>query len=141
MSAELFIDSNVLIYQLDTRDRRKHGIAERIVAEAVATDNACISFQVIQECLNTVLRKAEVKLDLEGAKAWLDTVLEPLLAVHSSAVLYQQALAVQARWKFSFYDALIVAAALQAGCRQLLTEDLQHGQRIESLEIVNPFRR
>lgn len=53
---------------------------------------------------------------------------------------YARALALQDRHRFSFYDSLIVAAALEAGCRRLLTEDLQHGQRIEGLRIENPFR-
>jgi predicted nucleic acid-binding protein len=141
MSAELFIDTNVFVYQLDTRDPRKHAIAERIVREALAGDNACISFQVVQECLNTVLRKAEITLDAAAARAYLDTVLAPLQHVDSSPALYQRALDVHQRWRFSFYDSLIVAAALEAGCKRLLSEDLQHGQRIESLRIENPFRK
>jgi len=140
MSADVFIDTNVLIYQLDTRDSRKHAIAERVVTEALANDSACISFQVVQECLNTMLRKAEITIGTEGARAYLDTVLAPLLRVPASLALYQRALALQERWRFSFYDGLIVAAALEAGCKRLLTEDLQHGQRIERLRIENPFK-
>ena len=140
MSVDLFIDSNVFIYQLDTRDPRKHAIADRIVGEALAAENACISFQVIQECLNTMLRKAEITLDPVTTRLYLDTVLAPLHRVPSSLGLYRGALDLQRRWKFSFYDSLIVAAALEAGCKQLLSEDLQHGQRIGSLRIENPFR-
>jgi predicted nucleic acid-binding protein len=141
MSVDAFIDTNVFIYQLDTRDARKHAIADAIVGNALAGENACISFQVVQECLNTVLRKAEIALDETSARAYLDTVLTPLHRVASSVGLYRQALALQTRWKFSFYDSLIVAAALEAGCKRLLTEDLQHGQRIGSLRIENPFRK
>ncbi|CAM5797534.1 PIN domain-containing protein [Rhizobacter fulvus] len=140
MSVDRFIDTNVFIYQLDTRDPRKHAIADRIVGEALATDNACISFQVIQECLNTVLRKAEITLDAAAARLYVDTVLAPLDRVASSIELYRRALDLQQRWKFSFYDSLIVAAALEAGCKHLLSEDLQHGQRIGTLRIENPFR-
>jgi predicted nucleic acid-binding protein len=53
--------------------------------------------------------------------------------------LYERCLQVQQRWKFSFYDALIVAAALDAGCTRLISEDLQHDQRIDRLRIENPF--
>jgi predicted nucleic acid-binding protein len=141
MSVDAFIDTNVFIYQLDTRDARKHAIADRIVGDALANESACISFQVIQECLNTALRKAEVVLDEASARIYLDTVLTPLHRVASSVELYRQALSLQTRWKFSFYDSLIVAAALEAGCRRLLTEDLQHGQRIGTLRIENPFRK
>lgn len=59
----------------------------------------------------------------------------------ASAALYQRALDVQSRWRFGFYDSLIVASALSANCTRLLTEDLQHGQRIEQLTVENPFRR
>ncbi len=140
MSVESFIDTNVFIYQLEALDARKHAIAERIVSTAVETGNACISFQVIQECLNTVLHKAEITLDPLGARAYLDTVLSPLYRVSASVALYERALELQQRWRFAFYDALIVASALEAGCKRLLSEDLQHGQRIETLTIENPFR-
>jgi predicted nucleic acid-binding protein len=95
----------------------------------------------VQECLNTVLRKAEVALDAQGARAYLDAVLLPLMNVGASAALYQRALDIQLRWRFGFYDSLIVASALAAGCDMLLTEGLQHGQVIETLTISNPFKR
>lgn len=140
MSAEFFIDTNVFIYQLDTTERRKHKAAEKIIRDALATGNACISSQVVQECLNVILRKAEVALSPEAARNYLDAVLAPLMQVTASEALYHRALDVQARWRFSFYDALIVAGAMAAGCRTLLSEDLQHGQAIESLTVIDPFR-
>lgn len=140
MSAEFFIDTNVFIYHLDTTDRRKHKAAEKIIREALATGNACISSQVVQECLNVALRKAEVALSADAARSYLDAVLSPLMQVTASEALYHRALDVQARWRFSFYDALIVAGAMLAGCRTLLTEDMQHGQNLDSLTVVNPFR-
>ena len=141
MSAEVFIDTNVFIYHLDMTDARKHAVAESIVRDGLESGNACISFQVVQECLNTALRKAKVALDLDAARSYLDTVLAPLMQVPASAALYHRALDIQARWRLGFYDSLIVAAALAAGCSRLLSEDLQHGQRIEGLTIHNPFKR
>lgn len=140
MSAEDFIDTNVFIYHLDASDPRKQAIAERIIRQALTGGNACISYQVIQEFLNTALRKAQVTLDIAQGRAYLETVLAPLLRVSASVALYRRALEVQARWGFGFYDSLIVAAALTAGCTRLLSEDLQHGQRIETLTIHDPFR-
>lgn len=66
-------------------------------------------------------------------------MLAPLCRVYASISLYQNALDIRARSRFGFYDSLIVAAALSAGCSRLLTEDLQNGQRIEGLEVSNPF--
>lgn len=140
MSVEFFIDTNVFIYQLDDSDRRKHETAERIVREALVTGNACISSQVAQECLNVALRKAEITLPLADARAYLDAVLAPLMQITVSEALYHRALDVRGRWRFGFYDSLIVAAALMAGCRTLLSEDMQHGQKVEQLTIVDPFR-
>ncbi|MEO5732063.1 MAG: PIN domain-containing protein [Rubrivivax sp.] len=139
MNAESFIDSNVLICALDTTDPRKHRIADGIVRRALASQDACTSFQVTQECLNVALRKAAVPLSAEQARLWLDVVLLPLMQVVPTAALYHRALDVQQRWRFGFYDSLIVAAALAAGCKRLLTEDLQHGQQIDSLTVQDPF--
>ncbi len=140
MIAEFFIDTNIFIYQLDTTDRHKHQVAEKIIRDALTTGNACISSQVVQECLNVILRKAEVALSPEEARSYLDAVLAPLMRVTASEALYHHALDVQARWRFSFYDALIVAGAMAAGCRTLLSEDLQHGQALDSLTVIDPFR-
>lgn len=62
------------------------------------------------------------------------------MQVTVSEALFHRALDVQQRWRFGFYDSLIVAGAMAAGCRTLLSEDLQHGQRLEGLTIIDPFR-
>jgi len=79
-------------------------------------------------------------MDAGDATRYLATTLEPLWRVQPSAGLFRAALALQARYKFGFYDSLIVAAALSAGCVRLYSEDLQHGQQIEGLIIEDPFR-
>ena len=140
MSADAFIDTNVFIYQLEALDERKCVIAEQLIRDGIATGSACISFQVIQETLNVVLRKAEVPLDHEAARSYLETVLAPLFRVPATIDLYHRALDVQGRYRYSFCDSLIIAAALLAGCKRLYSEDLQHGQQIDGLTIRDPFR-
>lgn len=140
MSVEYFIDTNLFIYQLETQDESKASIANRIIRDGIKTGKACISFQVVQECLNTISRKAEICLSREQTERYLDVALSPLLRVCPSVSLYKRALATQARYQFSFYDSLIVAATLEAGCKTLYTEDLQNGQRIEQMIISNPFQ-
>ena len=139
MAASTFLDTNVFVYQLDGADARKQAIADALVRRALLTQDACISFQVVQECLNVFTTKARVPLTPAQAQSYLDAVLAPLVQVGVSADLYRRALGVRARWQLSFYDGLIVAAALTVGCQRLVTEDLQHGQQIESLTIENPF--
>ena len=140
MSVERFLDTNVFVYQLDGSDARKAEITRDLIQQGVDGGNACISFQVVQECLNTAIRKAHLQLAAHDMRRYLEAVLAPLLKVQPSLRLYRASLDIQSRYRFAYYDALIVAAALDAGCTALYSEDLQHGQRIEGLTIVNPFR-
>jgi len=139
MPAEIFIDTNVFVYHVDESDPGKSDIAHAVIRDAVAAGNACISYQVVQEFLNTMVRKAEQPLALDDAHIYLREVLSPLCRVFASIPLYQNALDIHGRYRFGFYDSLVVAAALSVGCTRLLTEDLQDGQKIEGLEIHNPF--
>src|SRR5215208_2615851 len=88
MSAECFIGTNLFIYQLEASDERKAATADRIIRKGIQSHNACISFQVVQECLNTVLRKAEIPLSTDETKQYLDNVLHLCtayqLAFHST---------------------------------------------------------
>ena len=138
MSGE-FIDSNVFVYLFDETDDRKRKAAERIVDSALQTHNTSISFQVVQETLNVLTRNLPTPMSVEGAKDFLRQVLVPLWRVSPSPALYDRALDLQSRYRYGFYDSLIIAAALDAGCTQLFSEDLQDGQRIEGLTIRNPF--
>ena len=140
MSARDFLDTNVFVYQLERLDTRKAAISENLIGRGIEEGTACISFQVVQECLNTALRKAEIPLTEANLRGYLESVLRPLVRVQSSLLLYHSSLEIHARYGFSYYDSLIVAAALEAGCTRLYTEDLQHGQQIQQLTIIDPFR-
>lgn len=138
MSGE-FIDTNVFIYLFDETDERKRNIAEQLIQSALETRSACISHQVVQETLNVVTRKLPFPMSTENAQRFLEQILIPLWRIMPSPALYRRGLDLQSRYGFSFYDALIIAAALEFGCTRLYTEDLQHGQQIEGLLIENPF--
>lgn len=140
MSGADFLDSNVLIYLFDREDPRRRRIAERLVEQAIETGAAIISHQVVQETLNVVTRKIKPALTAGEAQAALHDIFTPLWRVMPSPAVYARALELQERYQYSFYDSLILAAALEAGCRRLLTEDLQNGQQIEGLTIENPFK-
>ena len=140
MSVDRFLDTNVFVYQLEGRDVRKADIARDLIRQGIESGNACISFQVVQECLNTALRKALVPLGGHEMRRYLDSVLAPLLRVQPSLRLYHASLDIQSRYRFAYYDALIVASALDAGCATLYSEDMQDRQRIEGLTVVDPFR-
>jgi predicted nucleic acid-binding protein len=135
-----FLDSNVFIYLFDNVNGKKRGIADAVVGAALRDSSACISFQVVQETLRVLTEKLPQPANADTAQTFFLHTLQPLWRVMPSTELYSEALRIKERWKFSFYDALIVAAALQSGCKRLLSEDMQHGQRVEGLRIENPFR-
>ena len=139
MSVDSFIDTNVFVYLFDETNAEKCRIAEGLIQQALENGNGCISYQVVQETTNIVTRK--LKASPDEARSLLDNVLEPLWRVNPTRALYRRGLELQSRYKFSFYDSLIIAAALDAGCKTLYTEDLQHGQQVEGVTIVNPFQR
>ncbi|MCU0936541.1 MAG: PIN domain-containing protein [Gammaproteobacteria bacterium] len=140
MPDKFFLDTNVFVYTFDDGAPEKRERARALVAEALATGNGLTGYQVVQEFLNVATRKFARPMTAAEAARFLAEVLTPLCRVFASIELYRRGLDLAERWRFSFYDALVVAAALQASCRTLYTEDLPHGQRVESLHILNPFK-
>jgi len=139
MSDKFFLDTNILVYTFGDEDLEKRDRARTLVAEALSGSHGIISYQVVQEFLNAALRKFAKPLTAADAERYLKVVLEPLCSVFASIELYHQAIDIAERWKYSFYDSLIIASALQSGCTVLYSEDLQHGQKIGGLRILNPF--
>lgn len=139
MSAANFFDSNILVYAFDQRDPRRSSIAQDLLARAQREHSAVISAQVVQETLNVLMRRLTPPMSATNARKVLDHILVPLWRIHPSAALYARGLGIQERYGFSFYDSLIVAAALEGGCTRLLSEDMQHGQQIEGVRVENPF--
>ncbi len=137
MPAENFIDSNIFVYTFDRSAPDKRQQARELVDGFLQDGTGCISYQVVQETLNVVGRI--VGPDSDRVAQLLDEILFPLWQIEPSESLYRNGLAIQARYGFSFYDSLIVAAALGAGCTTLYSEDMQNGQRIQGLTIRNPF--
>ncbi len=131
-AAEQFFDTNVLLYLLSA-DTAKADLAEHLVATG-----GTISVQVLNEFASVASRKlrmswADIGDALEAIRA-VCTVVPITLQSHEAA------LRIAARYGLSFYDALIAASALQAGCTTLHSEDMQHGQTIErKLKVRNPF--
>ncbi len=134
-----FLDTNVLVYTFDAGAAAKRAIARDLVSRALAEGAAVTSTQVVREFLNVATVRFPEPMDEARASRYLSEVLAPLCTVFASVELYERALGIRERWRFSWHDALIVAGALEAGARLLYTEDLQHGQRIETLTVHDPF--
>ncbi|HSO42274.1 MAG TPA: PIN domain-containing protein [Rhodospirillales bacterium] len=127
-----FLDTNVLVY-LATGDPVKAGRAEALVAAG-----GVISVQVLNELANVARRK--MRMPWAETRSFL-SLLRGLLAVQPlDLATHEAGLALAERYGLSTYDAMIAAAALQAGCDTLWSKDLQHGMALGSLRILNPFR-
>ena len=131
MSATDFFDTNVLLY-LASDDPRKSETAETLLHA-----RGWISVQVLNEFASVALRKFH--LSLAETRDFFDVFRDLLDVAPLSLATHDRAMKIVARYRFEIYDAMIVAAALDAGCDMLYTEDLQNGQQIEGLTIRNPF--
>lgn len=140
MSVESFFDTNVLVYCFEPREPQKQRRALELIEQALHDGTGVISTQVVQEFLNLATRKFAHAFTGNDLEAFLNSVMAPLCQVFPDISLFRLALEVKCETGFSFYDSLIVGAALQAGCTRLYSEDLQDGRTIRGLRIVNPFR-
>lgn len=134
-----FIDTNLFIYLFDETAPEKRSRSQELIQSAIETKNGVISYQVVQETLNVLTTKLQNPVTIEDARLFFQKILIPLWRINPNHRLYESAIDIQSRYRYSFYDSLIIAAALKTGCTQLLSEDLQAGQQIQKLKIVNPF--
>jgi predicted nucleic acid-binding protein len=139
MSARFFLDTNLFVYTFDPNAAAKANKARQLIRRAADTGEGIISYQVVQEFFSVALRRFPQVMSMAEAEQYLITVLRPLLAVHSSPAIYFEALRIAEKHRLSWYDSLIIAAALEGQCEKLYSEDFQHGRKIETLRIENPF--
>jgi predicted nucleic acid-binding protein len=130
-AAEVFFDTNILLYLLSA-DATK---ADR--AEALAADGGVTSVQVLNEFASVAMRKLDMRL--AEIREILTTIRAVCAVIPVDIETHELGLELVERHHLAVYDALIVAAALQAECTVLYTEDLQHGQKFGGLTIRNPF--
>jgi predicted nucleic acid-binding protein len=131
-----FFDTNVLVYTDDADSSRKQEQALALVHEHRAAGTGAVSTQVLQEYFVTTTRKLGIAPEDARAKVALFAQLD-VVVIDVDHIL--NAIDLHRLHQFSLWDALIVEAARRASCPVLLTEDLQHGQRINGVEILNPF--
>jgi predicted nucleic acid-binding protein len=133
-----FFDTNVLVHLFDDSVPEKKARAQEVLSEEVEAGRAVLSTQVLQEFYVSVTRKLAEPLAPDVAEAQVEDFARlPLVRVDEAIIL--AAIERHRSMSFSFWDALILEAALRCGADCLLTEDLQHGQKIEGLRVENPF--
>lgn len=136
MSGRSFLDSNILVYSDDHDQPDKQAKALDLLEEARLSGKGVLSTQVLQEYFVSVTKKLRVpapvareKVEIFSHFAVVLIGVEDVLAAIDYHRLH----------RFSFWDSLVIRSALSSGCTLLYTEDIQHGRRIDGLEIVNPF--
>jgi predicted nucleic acid-binding protein len=136
MSVRSFLDTNVLVYADDARDRTKQRKAIDLIAQLGRKRSAVVSTQVLQEYfvtttgkLKTAVARAQRKIELFGR---VDLVTIDLPMILTAIDLHRL-------HAIPLWDGLIVAAAQRGGCAVLYTEDLDHGRKYGPVQIVNPF--
>ena len=132
----IFFDTNVLVYCTDTTAPEKQTIARALVSTASASGDAMVSTQVLIELFNVLARKQQ--MPPAHAKA-LITAYTGWSVVPSDVTLVRAAIETSMQHQLSIWDAMVIEAALRGGANTCYTEDLTHGQRFDTLTVVNPF--
>ena len=132
----VFLDTNIFVYAVSAaeEDQKKRRIARKLLAD----EEFSLSLQVVQEFINTCLNKIRLGQSREAIAQTVELLLAyPCLS--PSSELIRHAFTLQGRYQISYWDAAILAAAMELGCTKLYTEDLNHGQAYESVKVINPF--
>lgn len=137
-SDRIFVDTNVLIYAHDKDAGKKHGVAFKLMEEIWKNHLGVLSTQVLQEFYVNITRKIPQPITKAAAARYVERYFVwPVIRLSPSTI--RKAFEIEARDKLSFWDAMIVSAAFQAGAAKILSEDLNPGQTIAGIRIVNPF--
>jgi predicted nucleic acid-binding protein len=137
MTGRSFVDSNVLVYADDRSAGPKRDRARELILSVMGARTGVLSLQVLQEYFAVATRK--LGISATAARRRIE-VLNRLDVVILGVQDLLAAIDLHRLHGFSIWDALVIRAALNAGCKILYSEDLQHGRRINGLEIVNPFK-
>jgi predicted nucleic acid-binding protein len=138
MSAKIFIDTNILVYAFDSSEKEKQEIAQKLLNKEGSIGEITLSTQVLQEFFVIVTRKLKEPLSIDDASKTIQFFsVYPLVQINPKLIL--KAIERHQNESFSFWDALIVEAALQVDCKILFSEDMQDERQIGRLKIINPF--
>jgi len=136
MSVECFIDTNILVYAAAGRGEEE--ARRRRALQLIESTDFGLSAQVLQEFYVTVVQKIVVPLSVAEALEWIEQ-LQVFPCIGIDASLVKIAIEVSERYRISYWDGAIVAAAQETGAALLYTEDLNHNQHYGPVQVKNPF--
>lgn len=137
MSDLNFLDTNILVYAYDPHEPKRQSVSIPLVKRALAGEFV-ISAQVLAEFASTLLHKASQGRTADEVARVLD-ILKPIRLIVPDRDLVKRAVEAHATYGIHFYDGMIVAAAERAGCKNILSEDLNAGQQYFGVTVVDPF--
>ena len=135
--SKIFLDTNILVYTVDRNDKKKLSQARKLLENVIANDKPVISTQVLQEFYSATTTK--LKLDKIIAKNIIHN-FRNMEIVQVDLGIIEQGIDISLLSQISFWDSLIIAAAEQANCNMIYSEDLNDTQTIRGIKIVNPFK-
>lgn len=139
MYAVRFLDANVAVYAHDSTDPVKQTVAQQLIADAMRRGDGAISAQVLSEFFHTVAVRRKLMTSAEALQI-IEGLEAGLAVLPVTPALVKEAVATRQRYQLSYWDSLIVAAAREAGCTEIHSEDLSDGQDYGGVVAVNPFR-
>ena len=138
MKDKYFIDTNILVYANDNSELQKSKISRDIIFHGIKNDNIVMSTQVLSEFYVTVTKKIKQVLTPAKAKKEIE-LLKCIEQIEININLILKAIDISDKYRLSYWDSLIVSAAIRAKCSIIYSEDLNSGQKIESIKVINPY--
>ena len=133
-----FLDTNIIVYAFDSSAKEKRDIARQILIDLWDSGEGLLSTQVLQEFYVTVTQKIPKPLDRKLAAQTIQDLLQWDVVINDGAAILE-AIIIQEKHKFSFWDAMIIQAAAKGGAELILTEDMAFGRKIRGITLKNPF--
>lgn len=139
-AADQFVDTNILVYAYDLSAGHKRVLAAQWMERWWEERTGCLSIQVLQEFFVTVTRKIVAPLDFSVARQIITDLAHWRLHVPEARDVLE-AIDLQQSYRLSFWDAMVLQSARRLGCKQLFSEDLEHGRLYDGIRVINPFAR
>jgi predicted nucleic acid-binding protein len=138
---KIFFDTNILVYSYDNSDEAKHINAFNLISNSIFKESIVISSQVVNEFIVIMTTKVKHPITIDEAEKFITKFKINFEIRETRMEDIEKAIGLHKNQKFSYWDSLIIAAAINAGAEILYSEDLQHGRIINKLKIINPFQK
>ncbi|MBN1907587.1 MAG: PIN domain-containing protein [Deltaproteobacteria bacterium] len=141
MNDRAFLDTNIFIYAIDTspKEKKRRECARELIKQHIIYETGIISIQVLQEFFQVSTHKIKIPLSIEEALEFLQYI-SVLQVVRPDFNMITAAIRLHKNYSVSFWDAMILQSAKSAGCKFVLSEDLQDGLRLDGMVIKNPLK-